>query len=101
MAQRRRDLHPRARGDEVGGRDLISDDGLLVMGETTSKVAGRMKKITGKATGNRSLEAKGRIQETLGKAQGAAKRAAHAIERTARRVETKIRRRGQGRPVQD
>ena len=50
------------------------------MAETSNKVLGKSKEAVGRATGDRGLQAEGRIQGTTGKAQGAVKDARRNIE---------------------
>ena len=50
------------------------------MAETSNKVLGKSKQAVGRATGDRGLEAEGKVQHTTGKAQGAVKDASRNIE---------------------
>jgi len=56
------------------------------MGEFTNKTLGKAKKTFGKATGNRSLQAKGVVQETAGKVQGGARKVGRAVNRGINRT---------------
>ena len=56
------------------------------MGEYANKAIGRTKKVFGRITRNRTLQAKGALQETGGKAQGVGRRAGRNVRKTARRV---------------
>ncbi len=49
-----------------------------------NQIAGNAKEVTGKITGNKSLEAEGVAQENLGDAQREAARVEHDAEETAR-----------------
>jgi uncharacterized protein YjbJ (UPF0337 family) len=56
------------------------------MGEFANKAIGRTKRVVGKVTRNRSLQAKGAVQETAGRVQGAGRRVRKAVRRTGRNV---------------
>lgn len=55
------------------------------MGEFSDKIKGRWKSVIGKATGDRSLEAEGELDETKGKAKGAFEDVKHGIKDAVRR----------------
>lgn len=59
------------------------------MGEYANKAMGKTKKTVGKYTGNRSLQAKGAVQEFAGKAQGAAKEVGRSVRRATSNVRSK------------
>lgn len=52
-----------------------------------NQVAGNTKEAAGKATGNRKLEAKGKMQELKGDAQRAAGNAEHQIRKAAEKLQ--------------
>lgn len=59
------------------------------MGETSNKVMGKTKKAVGRATGDRDLEGRGKLQETAGKAQGGLRKAGRAVSRGIDKVADK------------
>jgi uncharacterized protein YjbJ (UPF0337 family) len=65
------------------------------MGEFTNKVMGSVKKTTGRATGNRKLEAKGMAQKGKGKVQGAGRK----VKRTLRNAKNTVRAKASKRPA--
>ncbi len=55
------------------------------MGEFMDKIKGRFKSVTGKATGDRSLEAEGERDEFKGKVKGGVEEVKHEIKDAVRR----------------
>lgn len=62
------------------------------MAEFKNKALGKTKRVIGKYTGNRSLQAKGAVQEFAGRAEGAARN----IGRDVKRGVSKVRRNARG-----
>ena len=60
------------------------------MGEYVNKAIGKTKKAVGRATGDRDLEAKGRMQEGAGKVQGGVKTAGRKVNRAIDKVGAKV-----------
>ncbi|CAN5296817.1 hypothetical protein BH11MYX1_BH11MYX1_40810 [soil metagenome] len=61
------------------------------MGAIKDKIAGTVKQVEGKLTGDRVRSAQGTVQKTVGKIEGVAARAASKVKAGARRVEDKVR----------
>ncbi|MGA9520642.1 MAG: CsbD family protein [Myxococcaceae bacterium] len=55
------------------------------MGAFTDKLKGRFKSVTGKATGNRRLEAEGKRDELKGKVKSGYEEVKHGIKEAERR----------------
>lgn len=55
------------------------------MGEYINKAKGKIKRVTGKATGDKQLEAKGIKDELIGKVQGAAADVKRAAKNAAKK----------------
>ena len=55
------------------------------MGEWIDRIKGRIKSVTGKATGNRRLEAEGEYDEAKGKLKGSVEEMKHGIKDATRR----------------
>lgn len=60
------------------------------MGEFANKAVGKTKKAVGRVTGDRDLEAEGRIQEGAGKVQGGVKGAGRTVNRAIDKVGAKV-----------
>ena len=60
------------------------------MGTYTNIAAGRVKRTVGKATRNRSLQARGAAQETVGRVQRGARRAGRALQRGVGRAQGRL-----------
>ena len=61
------------------------------MAEFKNKALGKPKRVIGKYTGNRSLQAKGAVQEFAGRAEGAARNIGRDVRRGAERTRRKLR----------
>ncbi|MCA1819347.1 MAG: CsbD family protein [Halobacteriales archaeon] len=53
------------------------------MGATANKAFGKTKRTVGRVTGNRSMQARGTVQEYVGKAQSGAKKAGRRVRNAA------------------
>ncbi|HUR24891.1 MAG TPA: CsbD family protein [Candidatus Thermoplasmatota archaeon] len=60
------------------------------MGEYANKTVGKTKKAIGRATGDRDLEGRGRMQEGAGKVQGGVKTAGRKVNRALDKVGAKV-----------
>ena len=56
------------------------------MGELIDKVKGKAKQAGGVLSGNRKLEAEGKVDEAKGKVKGAAEEVKHAVKVAARKT---------------
>ncbi|MHB8874121.1 MAG: CsbD family protein [Myxococcaceae bacterium] len=54
------------------------------MGEFIDKLKGRVKKIVGKASGDRSMQAEGHVDEAKGRAKGAFEEAKQGVKKVIR-----------------
>ena len=54
------------------------------MGEFTDKLKGRIKAVTGKASGDRKLEAEGELDQAKGRVKGAAEEVKQSVKEARR-----------------